>query len=243
MKSSSWVRNSLSVITFLLVLVNASAQERILTVGVQYRPIITSDFFGTGPIALNYDDTLSGSLTPRMGHSFGMSIRRGFTDNFSAEVGINWVRRNYDLILTDDNANNNGVTDFSIISYEIPIQALYYVRFTQKLYMDVAAGVSFDKYASDVETRSADISIYQYTTIRNSFFQFAGIANVGFEYRSQKSGYFYLGASFHRPFKDIARTRIDYTEAGVTNSNYEYLDGTYLTIDLRYFFYEKPSRD
>lgn len=221
----------------------AQAQDRVLTVGFQYRPIIASEFFGTGPINLSHNDSLSGNLTQKLGHSFGMVIRKGFTKKISLEIGINYTRRNYDLFLKDDNYTHDPNLDFGIVAYEVPVQGLYYVQFTQNLFMDVAGGFAMVKFASDVHSQSSDGSVYQLTIIRNSFFAAAFTANVGFEYRTKKAGYFYLGASYHKPFKDMAKTRIEYQEDYQVTFFEQQLNGTYLTIDLRYFFHEKPQKD
>lgn len=220
-----------------------AGQEKVLTVGFQYRPIIASEFFGTGPIDFEIGDTVSGTLTQRLGHSFGMSIRKGFTESISMEVGINWVRRNYDLSVNDETTAHDTELDFGLVAYEIPVQGLYYVRFTKQLYMDVAGGISLDRFASDVHSQSPDGSVYQYTGVRSVFFQLAAIANVGFEYRTKSSGYFYLGASYHQPFKDIGSTQVEYRENNIIGFTEVPLAGTYLTIDLRYFFHEKPQED
>ena len=73
------------------------------------------------------------------------------------------------------------------------------------------------------------------------------IANLGFEYRTRKSGYFYLGASYHNTFGDIADVFVSYKEL---NSNqhvvliepYPSVNGNYLSLDLRYYFNPEPRK-
>jgi len=68
------------------------------------------------------------------------------------------------------------------------------------------------------------------------------LANYGFEYRTKEDGYFYFGASFHRPFADIAQTAVQFDiNTNPTRINYA-LSGSYLTLDFRYFFHEDPDR-
>ena len=68
------------------------------------------------------------------------------------------------------------------------------------------------------------------------------IANIGWEYRTDKSGYIYLGASYHRPFSHMAKEVILYNG----NSRFERvelnLSGNYITVDIRYFFHEDAEK-
>ena len=67
---------------------------------------------------------------------------------------------------------------------------------------------------------------------------------MGVEYRTYKSGWFYLGATYHRPFGDIARgelTWYDRLNFGTTISGG--IPGSYLTVDLRYFFHNDPNKE
>jgi hypothetical protein len=79
--------------------------------------------------------------------------------------------------------------------------------------------------------------------VRKNVFQPAVIANLGWEWRTVKSGYFYIGASFHAPFSYEYVTRIRYEEGQVTEEFYNTLSGSYLTIDFRYFFHEEPAKN
>ena len=78
--------------------------------------------------------------------------------------------------------------------------------------------------------------------------QAAFIANLGVEYRTKEKGIFYFGASFHRPWKNTARSFPEYddgtnsfnTEApSAEDSKYLDISGNYFTLDIRYFFSSK----
>jgi hypothetical protein len=219
------------------------AQERILTFGLQYKPVISSQFFGAGPVSgsVEYFDA---TRTPKLGHSFGMQIRRGLTKMISYETGINYVRRNY-LIDCSDNTNGlNESFDFGLVGYEIPNQVLFYVRLGKNFYMNTATGVSFNWFASDVASSSTTVKFFQNTYLYNSWIKFALIANLGFELRTAKKGYYYLGASLTNPFKNIAETHIRYDENLTTADKVVKLDlrGGIFTIDFRYFFNSDPIK-
>jgi len=89
---------------------------------------------------------------------------------------------------------------------------------------------------------------YYQRSFRRSLFQSAVLANLGWEYRTEKAGYFYLGASYQRPFTYIYVSEIRYQPDGKNDKVAMTVPGNYFTVDLRYFFHEdprkkKPSRD
>ena len=61
-------------------------------------------------------------------------------------------------------------------------------------------------------------------------------ANVGFEYRTKKSGFFYLGGSIRVPFSPLFIILTKYQNQGYDLTTIDELNGSYLSIDLKYFF-------
>ncbi|MBX7093098.1 MAG: hypothetical protein K1X56_00130 [Flavobacteriales bacterium] len=227
---------------FLLAQFHGFAQEQLITVGMQYKPIFASKFFGAGEVSAS-DSNFTVSVKPTWGHSYGMIIRRGFTKTISLETGINYVRRRYGMSCTDTDSGFTDKSDFSIISYEIPTQMLIYVRLGERFYMNNAFGLSLTAFASDVESHGTDQRFFQYSRMTTNFLSAALIANVGFEYRSKKAGFYYLGASFHKPVKNIANSYATYNQDPFrSHTAFFDLTGTYLTVDLRYFFHEAPVK-
>ncbi|MCC6599785.1 MAG: outer membrane beta-barrel protein [Crocinitomicaceae bacterium] len=222
------------------------AQEKVTAFGIQFKPMIPSKYFGTGSERFDGDE-FSVNFSPLPGYNFGMIIRQGLTKRLSMETGINMVQRRFRLGIDHTILKEEKNLDFRLIGYEIPVQALVYVRLDNKLWMNASGGFSIDVYPSNVKSStstfvdSLSVNIEQFT-LRRNWIQFALLANYGFEWRTEKSGYIYLGASFHRPFTDIA-----YTNAVVTVDNNPSgliyaLNGSYLTVDLRYFFHEDGKR-
>ena len=164
-----------------------------------------------------------------------MVVRKGITKTISFETGINYVKRVYNLSIIDSSNNFTRDGKFRIIGYEIPLLALVYIRIGEKFYMNNALGFSIDIFPSDVRT------VNSYST-RTSFIIPALLANLGWEYRTDKSGIFYIGASFHRPFSKIMSTKIWYDGNNKTAEVETKLAGSYLTIDFRYFFPETPEK-
>ena len=218
---------------------SASAQEGVTTVGMQYKPIIPSSLFNSGPDKFQ-DDNWNVDIRPAYGHTYGMVIRHGITKRWSIEGGITYTVRRFSI-----DASFNDTTfsdaDFKLIGYEFPFSGLVYVKLGERLYMNNSLGVSIDMFPSDIYTGDYH---FDHFGIRRSWLQAAVIGNVGFEFRTEKSGYFYLGGSLHRPFSTIAKSILRFHTQPTTLDGETGLElsGNYLTVDLRYFFHEDPEK-
>ena len=234
------------IVAFVVVSASSVSQKDVTTFGVQVKPIVPSKFFNSGAQTIS-KEYLTVDMTPKLGWNFGMLMRMGFTDMFSLETGINVVRRNYNLNAYDVEFDTNLELDYTFSGYEVPVQILVYVKLGDHLWMNASGGVSFDTYPSNafstndavVDTLVLDI---EQRTFRRSWVQMAVLANYGFEYRTKDRGYWYLGASYHRPFSDMATTEVTYMRNTVPEVVLADLSGSYLTVDLRYFFHEDPDR-
>lgn len=221
------------------------AQERVTTFGVAMRPIVPSKLFNTA-VSEAADQGVEYRVNQNVGYAFGGLVRSGITNWLSVESGISFVRRNYTASVLNAPASFSDSTRYGIIGYEIPLNGLVFVRLSEAWYMDAGFGLSIDFFPSDVFSgKNGDF--YQYS-LRNPGrmplwldFAFLGLsANVGFEYRTASSGYFYLGASYHRPFRHIYDAALVHANHGVNATKVLQLSGNYLTIDLRYYFHEEP---
>lgn len=235
---------SVGLLLFLLTALSMSGQLNVTTFGVQLKPLFSNNFVGAGAEEAE-SGKIRSRITPASGLNFGMIVRRGISKAWSLETGICFVRRNYKLETYNGELNQPLVTDYRLICYEIPLQAMIFVKLDDKLYMNGSGGVSLDLYPSDVETFASDNvdSVFfdlQHRTFRRSWLQTAMLINYGFEYRTAKSGYFYLGASYHRNFKNIATSVVRHMRNSDPEQLYLPTSGNYLTIDFRYFFHEKP---
>lgn len=212
------------------------SQQGVVTVGFQVKPIFSNQYFKTGPVEGSIG-TFNAKVTPKSGYCAGMVIRSGFTQKLSLETGINFVKRNYDLHITDTNLN---ITDqFRFINYELPIAALVYIRLGEQLYMDASFGGSLDFFPSDVQSQD---EIYYQVSRRPRWVNMALIANLGTEYRTQNTGYFYAGVSFHRPFNYIFASLSQRKTMNINTFVRNDISGNYLTIDFKYFFHEEPLK-
>lgn len=225
---------------FLLTLVSRTAwsQSEVTTFGLQLKPIISAELMNTGPQIEKVGD-IEFTIEPGTGYAFGMVIRKGLNKQFSLETGINYSRRNFGLRITEDSTGFEGNSDFSYVIYEIPLLALIYVRLGENTYLNNAFGLNLNFLPSDWESFD---TYFEHYSARRSWIMPALQANVGFEYRTYESGYWYLGFSFHRPFNTITVAGVLYKEDQlVKESAFFDIRGNYLTLDLRYFFYEPPN--
>ena len=230
------VKKALLIFTYLFLLQGFQAvysQVNTIAVGFQYKPIFSTPLLKIDPPA----ETIGSaefSIRQRSGHCVGMVIRRGINRTLSFESGINYTKRKYELKIQDGTFEDNS--RFSIIGYEIPVLLLAYIKLGKQVFMNTALGTVLDIFPSNVT--SSD-TYFEQLSLRNNIFQPGLLANIGYEYRTINSGYFYFGASFHRPFSSTYRTRVLYKNSTEMNTD---LSGSYLTFDFRYFFHEDPIR-
>lgn len=216
------------------------SQNKKTTFGIQYKPILVSNIGGAGSFTVQ-SGNYKVDVMPQTGHAYGMLIRTDLSKNITVETGINKVERRYEYAFLDMTTNAMRNVDFGFVNYEIPIKGLIYIQLSENMYMDGALGTSLDIYVSDVT--SADDSDFRQETFRGQWLKFALEASLGAEYRTKNLGYFYLGGTFHSPFGEVARSRIQYepTTGQLDNFNFG-LNSGYLTVDLRYFFHEEPNK-
>jgi len=215
-------------------LAHSYAQENIFTAGFQFRPIFPSEFFQTGTNTVSQNG-IDFSISQKPGYNAGMILRRGFKKQLSFETGINYTKRNFSLAITD--TTFTGRSNFTIIGYDIPVQGMIFLRMSDKIYMNTSLGLSLDMYATNVTTHA---SYFRHYSKYHSIFQFGALAGLGFEYRTEKSGYFYLGASYHQPFSYFYLSSILYQpRQEIARMK---LAGNFIALDFRYYFHEEAMR-
>jgi Outer membrane protein beta-barrel domain len=243
---SERIRSYVGLCMLLWVFQFGHAQVNVTTLGIQLKPMIPSKYFGTGTEDAEVEG-LQVHFEPNVGLNFGMIVRRGLTRNWSVESGICMVQRNYTLHFKHPQFSGEKELRFRYIAYEIPMQAMVFVKLSDRLFMNASAGASIDLYPSNVESSTYEyrdtlrFDFYQ-KTYKQSWIQMALLANYGFEWRTPDKGYFYVGASYHRPFRPIGTTAVLFELNGDPAKTTSRLGGNYLTADFRYFFNEKPEK-
>lgn len=185
------------------------------------------------------EDGFTATVSPLFGHNFGAVIRWGINNTLAIETGLNYTRRNFDLEANLDDTIT-GSSQFGVVTYEIPIQGLFYVRLSKEWYMNAATGFSMTFRSTDVGafTENREFS----TTTRVKGLNLGYVANLGFEYRSKKKGTFYLGASLSTPFVSLGAIAIQSESISNPRLITGRINGNYLALDLRYFFNENKKK-
>ena len=186
-----------------------------ISFGLQFKPIIAAAYFDAGDESAQWQE-YNFNLSPRFGQSLGMIVRYNLSSTFSTETGLNLVNRRYQLSLDNSYIGMQDLSNFTLRSYELPIQILSHVKVSDKYYLNAAFGNSFNIFASDVISFGEENPFFFQSTSRRKRTQSALIANLGMEYRTLEKGIFYLGFSLHRPWKNTARSYPEFDDG--TNS-------------------------
>jgi len=217
---------------------HAHGQLGVTTFGIQYKPVLPLSLFD--PVTTLEDPPIRGAMELTGGTAFGMVVRTGLTKAVSLETGINQITRRYDFSVANDTSGYEEGSSVRYVGYEVPVLAMVYIRLGQRTWMNNALGFSLDMYPSDAQKDVTEGRVYIF---RNSWLQAGVVGNVGVEYRTERSGYFYLGATYHRPFNEMATADLTWYDAIFFPTTLRTaLDGSYLTLDVRYFFHEAPDK-
>jgi hypothetical protein len=173
-----------------------------------------------------------------MGYSFGGTVRAGLTKLLAFETGINFTQRQYGISMSVADSNVFATNDLTFISYDVPLNGLVYVQLSEKFYMNASMGAAlmFKPTSVGILTLPGGKYSFTHTGVVSSKGAIDFNANVGFEYRTEKSGFFYLGGSARIPFQPVFDMVAQYKYDGYKNTVYGSVDGTFLAIDFKYFF-------
>ncbi|MEZ7901446.1 MAG: outer membrane beta-barrel protein [Flavobacteriales bacterium] len=233
------IKKYIAVITLIFIgLISVNAQSK-TTFGLQYKPILPIKVLNVTELKLS-EKGMNVTLSPKLGLNFGAIIRWELLEKLSLETGLNYNKRSFKMEAILEDTAVSGSLDFSIITYEVPIQALFYVRLSKQWYMNVASGFSINFRASNVGKLSEDKNFSQITYVKN--INLAYVANIGIEYRTKESGAFYLGASLTNPFRPLGEIHATSQVENYSKEVVGDVSGNYISVDLRYFFHEKKEK-
>ncbi len=208
--------------------------------GIVASPIIPNNFIGD--VRTNMQDTsgtFHASFNHKVGFTFGAIVRIGVTKTISIETGLSQVRRNYSVDASVPDSSFSGSQRLAFVNYDLPINGLFYVQLSDKWYMNAAIGFSITHFPSDSRDtiRFDSKNIVSVEARRTARTYFAANAGLGFEYRTDKSGTFYLGGSAKVPFKDPFYGVGIYSTSSIGNKMVAYspISSGYFTLDIRYF--------
>lgn len=228
-------------ILFLLIYSVSFSQNNNLPTyfGIQVRPLFPTNA-GVKELSSLTNKNYQVNLTQNLGYSFGGIVRKGITKLIAFETGINYIQRNYtiNMSLTDTNVHTSHT--WSHVNYEIPLNALIYIQLSTKTYMNSSLGGTIRFSPTDIKktVQTGGIHSFESYGLYKSKIAFSINGNVGFEYRTNKKGFYYLGASINVPLTPI----MDYFSIHSIQSNTtktlvtDEIQGRYISLDLRYFF-------
>jgi hypothetical protein len=210
--------------------------------GLQVRPVFPTRFIGNSTLSIEQEDPeliyITTSLKQKIGYSFGGTVRVGLTKLIAFETGLNFTQRNFDLNMAVPDSSIDMTRKLSFISYDLPINALFYIPLAEKWYMNASLGVdvNFAPTEIEVKTDTTGANYFWHRAVLDSKISLGLNANVGFEFRTEKSGFFYLGGSAKVPFKPIFSLITNYHYQGYKSNIQGDVDGSFLSIDFKYFF-------
>jgi len=205
--------------------------------GIQVKPIFPSSFIGSPETTLA-NGGFNVKINQKAGYSFGGTVRIGLTKLIALETGLNFTERNFNLSMEVPDSNAFATNTMSFIEYDAPINALFYIQLAESWFMNASIGFA-------LTYRPTDISVFNSPGGENTFTIFgvrrqkAGIdanANFGFEYRTKKKGFFYLGGSARVPFSPVFDVIANYNWQGNLIQTIGEVDGSFLAIEFKYFF-------
>lgn len=217
--------------------------------GIVVSPVVPNNFIGDKRTEMqDTSGQMYAAYNYRTGVTFGAVVRIGLTKTISLETGISQVRRNYKVDVNMPDSGFYGSENLAFINYDIPINALFYVQLSERWYMNAAIGFSLTEYPTDSRDLIAlsNLTTASVEARRTNRLYYAANAGLGFEFRTEKAGTFYLGGGAKVPFKDpfygvvLATT----SSKGDRLIAYNPISAGYFTVDFRYFIpYQKKTDD
>lgn len=204
--------------------------------GFQYKPLIPVSVVGDRPFEIG-EGPFTSVVSPRLGYTYGGVVRIGLTELLAIETGISYTQRNFSVNYEVPDSSVVGEDGLSYINFDIPVNFLVYIKLSDRFYMNSSLGTSLIYYPSNVRAVINPGGAHQFIFEgrRLSFFSADINANVGFEFRSEKKGIFYVGISGKIPVTPVLSIATEYrydTEKFVAFSE---IQGAQVSLDFKYF--------
>ena len=205
--------------------------------GLQVRPIFPTNFIGDSELKLSKDGFES-TLSKKVGYSFGATVRVGLTKTLALETGINYTQRQYNQVMSVADSNSFATNTLTFVEYDIPLNALVYIKLADSWFMNASVGFALTYKPTDVETYNAPGGNHSFTHIglTRSKVGIDANANIGFEFRTEKDGFFYLGASARVPFAPVFDYIAQYHWEDTHLTIIGEFDASFMSVDFKYFF-------
>jgi len=230
------------IIFFIFILAGKIfSQDKYVTFGLQVEPLIPSDLIRSNNVKA-FAQEVEFSADPLSGFGYGANVSFHFHPKMAIQSGINYLKRDSKIVSLEPDGFTLDL-QYTIDNFEIPLTFNYYIRLGEKLYMDGSLGLSFQFLPGEVKAReflqnTTGGYIYDFSQLsaRNYWVMPVFRGGFGFEYRTEKSGSFYVGPVF-RLFSTLYYTQIIYVHNDINISNLVIEPvSDYFSISVRYIF-------
>ena len=209
--------------------------------GFNVRSIIPSSFTGEQSHTISSDylgKPFTTTFAQKYGYSFGGTIRVGITKLIAFETGINYNQRHFSINSTYLDSGFIEQNTLSFINYEIPLNGLVYIQLSDKIFANVTMG-------GMLVFNPTEVKKIQYFTGKNNFvhtgeldnkLNFSVNSSIGFEFRTEEKGIFYIGAAAVVPLMPIFNqfNYYRFSESLLAYNNHS-VNGSYVSLDLKFF--------
>lgn len=206
--------------------------------GFQVKPLFPTKFIGESSSTF-MNQGYKVIISQQLGYSYGGVVRIALTDLIGIETGLNFLQRYYkiDMEVTDSNLVSND--KFGFVQYDLPLNALFNVKLSKKMYMNAAIGGSICYKPSNIETFVTPNGKHEFLNVGvvdiSEKVNFDLNGNLGFEFRTKKNGFFYLGGCARVQTAPLFNLLSRYKNGAFKIYNSGPVSGSFLAIELKYF--------
>lgn len=212
--------------------------------GFQTRMIIPSDAIGPNTLTLT-KDYFTTTIQQQVGYTFGGVVRLGLSELISIETGLNYVQRRFGITMSETDSAITAYGTMSFIQYDIPVSAVINVKLSKELFANASLGFALQNKPSSVgiitNPQGKHEFLHQGVVDIHKKISLDLISSVGFEYRTKKSGVFYIGGSARVAMAPVFLLVAKHRYVNESKVVYGNVNGSYLSFDLKYFLPYKRS--
>lgn len=214
--------------------------------GFLFKPLIPFGLVGDRPFVIVDEEIgdFESRISPIFGYTYGGVVRVGLSERLALESGINYTKRNFRADYNLPDSNVVATDEIGFVNFEIPLNFLVYIKLGEDFYMNTSLGGSANYNPSNIRstTNPEGAHLFIFEGRRFSYFNFDVNANVGFEYRTEEKGFFYVGISGKLPLTPAFQIATEYSNDLHSQVAYGQVEGATFAIDLKYFFHNSKRK-
>lgn len=214
--------------------------------GFQSRMIIPSDAIGPNALTLT-KESFTTTIEQQVGYTFGGVVRLGISELISIETGLNYVQRHFGITMSETDSAITAYGTMNFIQYDIPVSALINVKLSKEFFANASLGIALQNKPSSVgiitNPRGKHEFFHQGVVDIHKKISFDLISSVGFEYRTKKSGVFYLGGSARVAMAPVFLLVTKHQYVNESKVAFGDVNGSYLSLDIKYFLPYKRANN